>query len=187
MNAQEEFWAGEFGDEYTTRNRVDWRARIPFWKAILDNTGARSVFELGCNAGWNLSAIRRAYPDVNVRGIDINSRAVAQANEADLLVSLSQELYCQSELVFTAGVLIHISPENLQQIMQSLVDASYDYVLAIEYAATTEEAIEYRGHQDRLWKRNYGTLYMDMGLDLIQRGPAGKGFDDCTYWLLRKP
>ena len=52
-----DFWSGEFGEEYLKRNRVDWRKRIPFWKDVIDMTGARSVFELGCNAGWNLSAI----------------------------------------------------------------------------------------------------------------------------------
>ena len=46
-----DFWRGEFGDSYLRRNRVDWRARIPFWRTILEMTGARSVFEFGCNAG----------------------------------------------------------------------------------------------------------------------------------------
>ena len=57
-------WSEDFGDAYTARNRVDWIGRKPFWKKILDITGARSVFEFGCNASWNLSAIRRVYPDV---------------------------------------------------------------------------------------------------------------------------
>ncbi len=55
-----ELWAGEFGDQYLARNQVDWQARIGFWQQMLDVTGARSVFELGASAGWNLSAIRRA-------------------------------------------------------------------------------------------------------------------------------
>ena len=38
-----QFWAGEFGDAYTRRNRVDWLARIPFWFYILNKTQARSV------------------------------------------------------------------------------------------------------------------------------------------------
>lgn len=182
----EEFWAGEFGDAYTARNRVDWQARIPFWKAIVEATGARSVFEFGCNAGWNLSAIRRIYPDVAVRGADINPVAAAQAATAGLEVTTLEEAP-RSDLVFTAGVLIHIAPGYLQETMTKLVAKSNDYVLAVEYSAAKEEEVNYRGHAERLWKRNFGALYMDMGLELVQKGPAGKGFDNCTYWLLRKP
>jgi pseudaminic acid biosynthesis-associated methylase len=189
MNAQEQFWAGSFGDEYTARNRVDWRARIPFWSMILDVTGARSVYEFGCNAGWNLSAIRRCYPDVRAIGVDINPRAVAQAQTADLYVALANDLAGEAELVFTAGVLIHVAPDALQKTMQMIIEASYDYVLAVEYPSVSKgvEALVYRGNEDRLWRRAYGHLYEQMGLKCIAEGPAGKGFDNCRYWLMRKP
>jgi pseudaminic acid biosynthesis-associated methylase len=188
MNEQEQFWAGEFGNEYTNRNRVDWRQRIPFWKTMIDETGARSVYEFGCNAGWNLSAIRRAYPDVALYGQDINEKALAQADAAHIMTGHYSD-YGQkvAELAFTAGVLIHIAPENLQKVMQGLVAASYDYVLAVEYSSAQEEEVNYRGHAQRLWRRPYGKLYQDMGLEMVRHGPAGKGFDNCTYWLLRKP
>lgn len=190
---QERFWMGEFGDAYTKRNRVDWRARIPFWKTMLDETGARSVSEFGCNAGWNLSAIRRCYADIVTLGIDINESAVDKARIAGLLVSNKwKDDYAgpaPAELVFTSGVLIHIPPSELESIMRKIVDISYDYILAIEYDSQSgeEEEINYRGHADRLWRRDYGKLYQSMGLDLIASGDAGPGFDKCTYWLLRKP
>ena len=71
-----EFWAGEFGSDYTARNRVDWRKRIPFWREVIELTGARSVFEFGCNAGWNLSSIRRIERDVQSYGREINGGAL---------------------------------------------------------------------------------------------------------------
>lgn len=190
MNAQEQFWSGDFGNSYTARNRVDWRARIPFWKRIIDRTGARSVYEVGTNCGWNLSAIRRAYPDVAVYGEDINERAVGQARTAGLKVSHIDddggwETDGMFDIIFTAGVLIHVAPENLQAMMQQIVDASAQYVLAVEYAALQEEEVEYRGHSERLWKRPYGVLYAHMGLRLIDSGDA-EGFDRCTYWLMEK-
>jgi pseudaminic acid biosynthesis-associated methylase len=205
MNEQEQFWAGEFGNEYTNRNRVDWRQRIPFWKTMIDETGARSVYEFGCNAGWNLSAIRRAYPDVEVHGNDVNETALAQARMAGLksVVQGSAIGYWDYnvppppprwtapknwyDLVFTAGVLIHISPDNLQEVIGQIVDASAEWVLAVEYSSAQEEEVNYRGHAQRLWRRPYGKLYQDMGLEMVRHGPAGKGFDNCTYWLLRKP
>jgi pseudaminic acid biosynthesis-associated methylase len=192
MNPQEEMWSGSFGDEYTHRNRVDWRARIPFWKSMLDETGARSVYEFGCNAGWNLSAIRRCYPDVALYGVDINRTAANEAKAAGLNVfeygrDTRHDEPSRYDLTFTAGVLIHVGPNELRDCMQGMIDASAEWVLAVEYSAAQEEEVLYRGHSERLWRRPYGKLYQDMGLEMVRHGPAGKGFDSCTYWLLRKP
>ncbi len=192
MNAQQSWWEGSGGDQYTARNRVDWRARIPFWKSILDKTGARSVYEFGCNAGYNLSAIKRAYPDVDVGGADINESAIRQARNCGLNVWLTEDDATAmppllAELTLTAGVLIHIPPDNLKRTMQTLIDKSCYYVLAVEYASQKEEMIEYRGEKNLLWKRPYGELYKALGLELVGQGDAGPGFDRCTYFLLRKP
>lgn len=189
MSETAALWAGPFGDSYSARCRVDWRARVPFWQRIIDHTGARSVYEVGCNAGWNLSAIRRAYPDVAVAGHDINRRAAAQANYAGLQVIHEPNMTwmnCAYEMVFTAGVLIHVSPNDLPAMMRSIVHASADYVLAVEYAAEKEEEVLYRGQSGALWKRPYGMLYEEMGMTLVETGDAGTGWDRCTYWLLRK-
>ena len=192
MNQQEGWWAGDGGDSYLARNRVDWRARSPFWKSILDKTGARSVYEFGCNAGYNLSAIKRACPDVDVWGTDINARAAGQAQAAGLNVWLTDNnatapYECVAELTFSCGVLIHIPPDNLKRTMQMLIDKSYDYVLAVEYASPVDEMIEYRGQKNLLWKRPYGELYKELGLELVDQDDAGPAFDRCTCWLLRKP
>lgn len=192
MNEQEQAWSGSFGDEYTRRNnKVDWRARIPFWADIMKFTGARSVYEVGCGAGWNLSAIAEASPyKVRLYGSEINALALAQARACGLSVYASPPEFDQlpppAELVFTAGVLIHVAPDNLLTMMNEIIAASSRYVLAIEYAADAEEMIEYRGESNLLWKRNYGALYEAMGLTLLHTGNA-TGFDRCTYWLLSKP
>ena len=184
-----ELWSGPFGDQYTDRNQVDWHDRIPFWRDIISTTGARSVFEMGCNAGWNLSAIRRCYPDVAAIGNDINQRACEQADAAGLLVVNRldfTDVGGRAELVFTAGVLIHIEPEHLVEVMTALAAKSYRWVMAIEYAAEQEEQVEYRGHKDKCWRRPYGRLYQNLGLTMRRYGGAGRGFDNCTYWLMEK-
>ncbi len=193
MSETTDFWAGDFGNEYNRRCRVDWRARIPFWDRIVQMTGIRSAFEVGCNAGWNLSAIKHTNHGYNVcvYGCDVNAQAVDQATIAGLEVFhgplIEKQVPC--ELAFTAGMLIHVVPEHIVSTMQSIIDASSDYVLAIEYDAEVETEVEYRGHSGKLWKRNYGDLYQKLGLDLIETGLVDKndGFDNCRYWLLRKP
>lgn len=190
MNAQEQFWSGDFGSEYLKRNRVDWRARIPFWRQILTMTQARSVLEVGCNAGWNLRAIREIDPTITKVGIDVNTDAVAEAVADDLdafVVSINDapRLMGGYDLVFTAGVLIHIGPEQLSEAMTRIANASRRWVLAVEYAATKEEEVLYRGNAERLWKRPFGDLYQAMGLTLLADSGA-EGFDQCRAWLLCK-
>lgn len=187
MSDTQEFWRGDFGDQYVKRNRVDWRGRIPFWENVLKMTGARSVFELGTNAGWNLSAIRRIHPDVAVMGVEINEMARRQAQACGLAVSASIEAWPNNhvDLTFTAGVLIHVAPDDLEQTMEKLVNISSQYVMAIEYAAEQEEEVNYRGHTGKLWRRPYGKLYQDHGLKLVDMLPA-TGFDRCNTWLLEK-
>jgi trans-aconitate methyltransferase len=147
------------------------------------------VYEVGCNVGYNLSAIRYENDHVHVYGEDVNRSALNQAESAGLNVSLADKDAIRQppyELVFTAGVLIHIAPQDLQAFMQRIVDASCDYVLAVEYEADTETEVEYRGHSGKLWKRPYGKLYQEMGLTLVEEGDPGTAFDRCKYWLLRR-
>lgn len=187
MSDTEAFWSGEFGDSYTRRNQVNWRARIPFWDHIIKTTGARAVYEIGCNAGWNLSAIQYCASPVKVSGEDVNVSAIQQARNVGVVsvyVASTRDVPV-AELVFTAGVLIHQSPDELPKMMQRIIDMSYRWVLAVEYASDHEEEVEYRGHTGRLWKRPYGKLYQAMGLTLLEEGEA-QGFDRCHYWLLEK-
>lgn len=191
-----EFWKGDFGRAYTERNRVDVQTRVPFWRRMLELTQARSILEVGCNAGWNLLAMKAIDKDLDLVGVDLNAHALEQAENAGIqnvhLMHGADVGDCWPlgfDLVFTAGVLIHVPTENLGAVMRSIVDASRRYVLAVEYAANVEEAIEYRGHKDRLWRRPFGVLYEDAGLRLLETGILSQrdGFDSCTYWLMERP
>ena len=104
-----DWWAGKSGEAYTQRNRVDWRKREMFWAGMLASMSTiRSLYEVGCNAGWNLSAIEAVRRDVKCSGCDVNSTAVAQAKAAGLNVICGPAIQCLSkyptyDLVFTSG------------------------------------------------------------------------------------
>lgn len=204
MNAQEQAWAGEFGDEYTKRNRVNWLQRVPFWAEMLMTTGVTAINEIGCNAGWNLLALRTVNPKLTLMGIDINKSAIEQAKALGLCANNWDVEYLafmiaqstqypfsmfRAELTFTAGVLIHVPPASIQRTVQQIVDVTGRYVLAIEYEAQQEEEITYRGKAGLLWKRPYGQLYQDLGCEEVASGylKPEDGFDNCTWWLLEKP
>ena len=181
-------WASEFGNDYHARNWVNWTLRVPFWKTIIQVTSARSVLELGCGPGWNLSAIKRSYPDVSTEGVEINKEAryIAMAAGIDMAMTLDQ--VDAAELCFTAGCLIHIPPTEIRGVMQEMIDSSFKYVLSVEYEAVETEEIEYRGQSGLLWKRPYGAMYEELGLKEIGFGKVGAedGFDDCIWRLMSK-
>lgn len=195
----EQFWAGTFGHDYLARNQVDWKLRIPLFREIVRLTGCSSVLDVGCNAGWSLRALAVAENTLDLCGCDINAEAADEAQRAlplaDIEVIAADELKLTYglgvfDLVLTAGVLIHIPPEELQEVMTQIRDASHCWVLAIEYEAQQEEPVVYRGHADRLWKRPYGNLYQKLGLSLAHKldvGPHDGFGQGCTAWLLRKP
>ena len=196
----EQFWAGQFGNEYLERNQVVWQKRIPFFRKIIQLAMPEGVLEVGCNAGWNLRAIAKADPNIELAGCDINEIAVDLAMDAlpqaDIELCPATEIEGRFsfgevgfDLVMTAGVLIHIPPADLKDVMEAIVATANEYILAVEYNNPAEEEINYRGHEGKLWKRPYGELYGEMGLQLIYTCPLGPddGFGEgCTAWLLKK-
>ena len=65
------------------------------------------------------------------------------------------------DLVFTSGVLIHINPDNLLQVMGSMYDFSQKYILIAEYFNRTPVMIEYQNQKDKLFKRDFGRLFVE--------------------------
>lgn len=188
---QEEFWKGDFGTSYTRRCRVIWQKRVPFWRGIIETTKARAILEVGCNFGPNLLALREVDPMLATWGIDVNETALAQAKRNGLAVvnrpAARADTCGKFDLVFSAGVLIHVPTEQLPDVMAAIVKASRKYVLAVEYAADKEEAVVYRGHDGYLWRRPFGALYEQMGLTMVAQGAApAEAFDRCRWWLMEK-
>jgi pseudaminic acid biosynthesis-associated methylase len=192
-------WEGEFGEAYTDRNVIDWRTRLPAFQQMLGGLPIGRVLEVGCNRGHNLVALAELLgEDSDVVGVEPNRYALKLARASSVKVAALHghafDLPFKDEyfdLVFTAGVLIHIPLADLPTVLVEIYRVSKRYMLAIEYFAEEETAIHYRGHDDLLWKRNflkhYQTWFPD--LTLIRSGYWGPedGFDRCHWWLLEKP
>jgi ubiquinone/menaquinone biosynthesis C-methylase UbiE len=71
------------------------------------------------------------------------------------------------DLVFSAGVLIHIPPDHLPEALREIYRVSKRYLLSIEYFAEQETVIHYRGHEDLLWKRNFFQHWQAQFADLV--------------------
>lgn len=91
------------------------------------------------------------------------------------------------------GVLIHLNPEVLPQVYDTLVQATGEYLLVAEYYSPMPVAIAYRGHSDRLFKRDFAGEIMlrHPAMELLDYGfayPRDRNFpqDDITWFLMRK-
>lgn len=199
---QEQFWAGEFGTAYIERNQGDklLAANLDFFaKALKQTRQLGSCIEFGANIGMNLKALNLLYPAMQTHGIEINADAAKQlANTIP-----SQHVYNQSILDFKVdrqwdlslikGVLIHLNPEVLSQVYEKLVNACSRYLLVAEYYNPSPVTISYRGHTDRLFKRDFAGEIMQQHpqMQLIDYGFCYRhdpNFpqDDITWFLMEK-
>lgn len=204
MNPELEWWEGDGGTEYTKRNPSTWVNRTQRSKSLLraldhiaGEPRTRTILEVGCGSGANLMALRHAgFPKSALYGIEPNPLARAEAIESgaatavyDGHASAIPAADSTFDLVMTAGVLIHVHPERLPFAMKEIIRVSKAYVLAIEYFAVEPEPIVYYG-AERIWRNDFGKLYLDLGLKVIDTGFFWKhepsGYDSTVYWLLQK-
>jgi pseudaminic acid biosynthesis-associated methylase len=199
---QEKFWAGEFGTEYIRRNQGEalLASNLDFFaKALRSTRAVKTCIEFGANIGMNLRALKLLHPEQEQYGIEINPDAAAELAQC----IPSAHVYHDSildfdpqrtwDLALIKGVLIHINPDALQQVYDKLVAASGRYLLVAEYYNPAPVAIPYRGHADRLFKRDFAGEIMDrhpqMGLvdyGFAYRRDPNFPQDDITWFLMEK-
>ena len=199
---QEAFWAGDFGTEYIQRNQGDalLASNLDFFaKALRSMRKVKTCVEFGANIGMNLKALKLLHPEQEQHGIEINYDAARElalnippthVHHRSILDFNPQQTW---DLVLIKGVLIHINPDELPQVYDKLVAACGKYLLVAEYYNPAPVAIPYRGHTDRLFKRDFAGEIMDRypQIELIDYGFAYRrdsNFpqDDITWFLMEK-
>ena len=199
---QEAFWAGEFGTEYIDRNQGDQLLAsnlVFFVKALQAARGLSSCIEFGANIGMNLKALKLLFPGIAASGVEINADAARQLAEVlppervfntSILDFHPPQTY---DLALIKGVLIHLNPEVLPDVYDRLVAATGRYLMVAEYYNPAPVAIPYRGHADRLFKRDFAGEIMERhpNLKLVDYGFAYRrdpNFpqDDITWFLMEK-
>ncbi|MDP2618623.1 MAG: hypothetical protein Q8P46_00360 [Hyphomicrobiales bacterium] len=203
------WWRSDFGNEYTARNaltpeRVQRQARL--WSDILKPVlvegppgfvhPPQSVMEVGANVGINLAALRShligsrffaVEPNDLARGTLIDSGIV---DELDAYSGLDDAIGTV-DLIFSAGVLIHIPPDELLGFCRRIHDHAGRWIVAIEYFSKEPREVPYRGHAGKLFTRDFGSFYLDNFPDLkpVACGFCWKiltGLDDVTWWLFER-
>lgn len=198
---QEHFWAGAFGDEYISRNdgeRVIAGNLALFTKIFSQTDSIRSVIEFGSNIGLNLLAIRQLLPGADLSAIEINRKAAEVVEHIGGVKVYNQSILDfmpdrQRDFVFIKGVLIHIDPEMLPQAYDRLYQTSSRYISLTEYYNPTPVSIPYRGHANKLFKRDFAGEMLDRfpDLRLVSYGftyhrDSNFPQDDANWFLLEK-
>ena len=199
---QEVFWAGKFGTHYIQRNQGEalLGSNLNFFaKALRSARNLKTCIEFGANIGMNLKALKLMNPTQEQYGIEINGDAARELSKSippdhvyhsSILDFNPQRTW---DLVLIKGVLIHINPDELPSVYEKLVASCGKYLLLAEYYNPCPVAIPYRGHTDRLFKRDFPGEIMDKypQMDLIDYGFAyhrDPNFpqDDITWFLMHK-
>ena len=199
---QEAFWAGEFGDAYIARNVGDQLLASNlalFSRALSQANGLASCIEFGANVGMNLRALKLLYPaqeqaavEINASAVEVLRRTLAPASvfHASLLEYAPDRQY---ELVLIKGVLIHIDPAQLTRVYDALYKTTGRYLLVCEYYNPSPVTIEYRGHADRLFKRDFCGELLDrfpalrlLDYGFVYRRDPNFPLDDVTWFLMER-
>ena len=186
---QRDFWKGEFGNSYADRNisveetnqMYKERTGITFedvFKKIFSNIDKNAkILELGCNVGLKLSILQKL-GFTNLTGVEINEKAfkIAKKNYPNIKFHNSsiEEFNSNGEqfdLVYTSGVLIHINPKALPEIIKKIISLSKEYIFDSEYYSDKLVEVNYRGHEETLWKQNFPQLFLnqDSKLKIIKQ------------------
>ena len=197
--AQEAFWAGDFGDQYSSRNTGDqWVAsNTALFSRVLSRLfDVNSVFEIGANIGLNVRALQHLLPQAQIAGLEINDGAADELEQTGCSVFRGSALSFKPEqtydFVFTKGVLIHISPEHLDEVYSLMYEASHRYIFLAEYYSPRAESVTYHGESERLFRRDFAGELLDSYQDLrlvdsgfaYHRGPFPQ--DDLTWFVMEK-
>ncbi len=196
---QENFWAGDFGKEYITRNQ-DHTVNIPLFSKILEKTrDVNTMIEFGSNIGLNLRAVNALKPNLELSAVEINEEATKELEKLGYIKNIYHKSILEFEtdykrdLVLIKGVLIHINPNELDTVYEHLYNTSNKYICISEYYNPTPIEIDYRGHKERLFKRDFAGEMLDKykDLKLVDYGFSyhrdnNFPLDDTTWFLLEK-
>ena len=173
------------------------------WSSIMEcmaEVEPKSILEVGSNIGNNLHAINNisnaklyaVEPIKQAREILVNSGLLPSENIFDGTAEKIPFSNQSADLVFTNGVLIHIHPNNLLQACKEIYRVSAKYIVCIEYFSDKNEEIPYRGHDEVLFKCDFGSFWLDNFSDLLLSGygfnwKRATGLDNLNWWVFRKP
>ena len=202
-------WTGDFGREYTDRNALsldELDALYRKWFGISrrelnarflgDLSRDTRILEVGTNLGNQLFLLREmGFRDLC--GVEVQryalERSRARAAGIPVVQGTGNALPFRDaafDLVFTSGVLIHVSPKSLERVLREIHRCARTWVWGYEYFAEGYTELVYRGQHGLLWKADFARLYRETLPDLEEIRSERLQYSDSEnedrMFLLRK-
>ena len=166
--------AQEYWDNTAHAKRCEWFAgKIKSYKPD-------SIFEVGIMGGRNLSILQSHLgPDIKFGGIDVSEGSVKFAKEhvpdADFAVSSVYDMNTSDkyDMVFTAGVMIHIPPDGIDIAIKKCIEKAKRYVIHLEGLSNDyivkgpEELSPHKVGKKFQWRPNLVERYKTLGLNPV--------------------
>lgn len=202
-------WSGIFGKEYTDRNMLsveqmdekfllDHRiSRFDLYKLFLDDLErSAKILEIGSNVGNQLICLQKL-GFTNLYGIELQSYAIKlfklRTKNIQIMQGSAFDVPFKDnkfDLVFTSGLLIHISPKDIELVLNEVYRCTNHYILGYEYYADQFTEVTYRGNKKLLWKNDFAKLYLSKfkDLELLKEKRLNYSHNDNvdSMFLLRK-
>jgi len=173
-------WSGKFGKEYTDRNALtfdEWEevfkknygiTRTEMNMEFIGNLDRSiRILEVGSNVGNQLVCLKKMGFQ-SLYGIELQQYAIELSKLRTSNIYVTQgsafEIPYKDgffDLVFTSGVLIHISPTDIIDAIKEIYRCSKRYIWGFEYFSDKYSEIPYRGNNQLMWKGDFKQKYIE--------------------------
>ena len=182
-------WATQFGKDYSDRNALTLEEMESLYRKqygltrtemnsrfIKDLDKDIKILEVGSNIGNQLLCLQKI-GFRNLYGIELQSYAIelskSRTEDINIIQGSAFDIPFKDnyfELVFTSGLLIHISPEDIPVALDEIYRCTKQYIWCFEYYSAEYTRVKYRGYDDLLWKTNFSKLFLDRfnSLELVR-------------------
>jgi len=185
VKKQIDTWKGDFGYAYTHRNNQTpyelddmyienfGFSRTDLNQLFVGNMSKKmKILEVGSNTCLQLKMLQRI-GFTNLYGIEINLMSIEESKRCtDYIYNMYGEAAdipfkdCFFDLVFTTGLLIHIHPKEINEVLSEIYRCTKKYILCHEFFADEYIEVDYRGKEEILWKTNFCSLFLNKFPDL---------------------
>jgi len=179
FNKQQEFWSGKPGTDWArthnTFNAAYWnwqndtkvRLQDLLLSALEYIPRTTTILELGCNDGFVLKTLEDI-GFMRLSGLDINEEAIKNAKinvpkAKFYLQPLEKKMDNIHDLVFTPAVLMHIHPDNLDEVMDTIYMESKRYIFGREISSRhpIAQGKPGQGWYDYYWTRRFKDKWIE--------------------------
>ena len=135
-----------------------------------------NILEVGSNIGNELQLLQNM-GFRNLYGIELQSYAVELSKSRTKGINIIQGSAFDIpfrdgffDLIFTSGLLIHIAPKNIIEVLDEMYRCTKRFIWGMEYYSKEYAEVVYHGYDNLLWKTDFPQLFLDRfkGLRLVK-------------------